>query len=263
MPEAILFPLPVHERLRVVFRRALTPGRRGAPARSAGFPAPYADAASFMVVPSTGLAPPAVYRAGDGGNGGRSGEGRHDELDTDAPGGGGGDGHPHDDRGGRTGGDGDNGKGKRKRRRLRRKPLIILGAVLFMLVTAGLAWWLAARDQASADYANTVDNALAVYRTDQTRAAALDDAVKTGQGALELARDRYRKGLSRFLDVLDAERQWSEGRQQAVQGALQTTTDLVALYKALGGGWQTTGAAAGAATVGATPPPRGEAIRAR
>ncbi|VWD49165.1 outer membrane efflux protein [Burkholderia contaminans] len=64
-----------------------------------------------------------------------------------------------------------------------------------------------------------VDNALAVYRTD-------------------LARDRYRKGLSPFLDVLDAERQWSQGRQQAEQGALQTTTDLVALYKALGGGWR-------------------------
>ncbi|ONZ10593.1 RND transporter [Burkholderia cenocepacia] len=83
-----------------------------------------------------------------------------------------------------------------------------------------------------------VDNALAVYRTDQARAAALDDAVKAEQGALDLARDRYRKGLSPFLDVLDAERQWSEGRQQAQQGALQTTTDLVALYKALGGGWQ-------------------------
>ncbi|CAM2173021.1 outer membrane protein, multidrug efflux system [Burkholderia latens] len=84
-----------------------------------------------------------------------------------------------------------------------------------------------------------VDNALAVYRTDQMRATALDDAVRAEQGALDLARDRYRKGLSPFLDVLDAERQWSEGRQQAVQGALQTTTDLVALYKALGGGWQT------------------------
>ncbi|MDR5664287.1 efflux transporter outer membrane subunit [Burkholderia cenocepacia] len=83
-----------------------------------------------------------------------------------------------------------------------------------------------------------VDNALAVYRTDQARAAALDDAVKAEQGTLDLARDRYRKGLSPFLDVLDAERQWSEGRQQAEQGALQKTTDLVALYKALGGGWQ-------------------------
>ncbi|CAD9224674.1 hypothetical protein BCEN4_440002 [Burkholderia cenocepacia] len=62
--------------------------------------------------------------------------------------------------------------------------------------------------------------------------------MKAEQGALDLARDRYRKGLSPFLDVLDAERQWSEGRQQAEQGALQKTTDLVALYKALGGGWE-------------------------
>ncbi|EDT38650.1 secretion protein HlyD family protein [Burkholderia ambifaria MEX-5] len=108
-----------------------------------------------------------------------------------------------------------------------------------------------------------VDNALAVYRTDQARAAALDDAVKAEQGALELARDRYRKGLSPFLDVLDAERQWSQGRQQAVEGALQTTTDLVALYKALGGGWQTTGPAAGAVTVGAAPPSRADTTRAQ
>ncbi|MGN7980141.1 efflux transporter outer membrane subunit [Burkholderia sp. 22313] len=109
-----------------------------------------------------------------------------------------------------------------------------------------------------------VDNALAVYRTDQTRAAALDDAVKAEQGALELARDRYRKGLSPFLDVLDAQRQWSEGRQQAVQGALQTTTDLVALYKALGGGWQT-GSTPEAKAVSAPPasPSSADATRAR
>ncbi|WP_246793292.1 efflux transporter outer membrane subunit [Burkholderia perseverans] len=82
-----------------------------------------------------------------------------------------------------------------------------------------------------------VDNALAVYRTDQTRHAELDDAVRAERGALDLARDSYRKGIVPFLDVLDAERQWSQARQQAVQGELQTTTDLVALYKALGGGW--------------------------
>ncbi len=63
-------------------------------------------------------------------------------------------------------------------------------------------------------------------------------------GALDLARDSYRKGIVPYLDVLDAERQWSEARQQALQGAVQTTTDLVSLYKALGGGWQTDGATA-------------------
>ncbi|AFJ89698.1 hypothetical protein WJ22_21860 [Burkholderia vietnamiensis] len=53
--------------------------------------------------------------------------------------------------------------------------------------------------------------------------------------------------------MLDAERQWSEGRQQAVQGALQTTTDFVALYKALGGGWQTSGTVAAAKMGDAAP----------
>ncbi|WP_176055682.1 TolC family protein, partial [Paraburkholderia caribensis] len=74
--------------------------------------------------------------------------------------------------------------------------------------------------------------------------AALDDDVRVEGGALDLARDSYRKGIVPYLDVLDAERQWSEARQQALQGAVQTTTDLVSLYKALGGGWQTDGATA-------------------
>ncbi|MEK6421791.1 MAG: efflux transporter outer membrane subunit [Burkholderia gladioli] len=97
-----------------------------------------------------------------------------------------------------------------------------------------------------------VDNALAVYRTDQGRRAALDDAARAERGALDLARDSYRKGIVTYLDVLDAERQWSESRQQAVQGELQSTTDLVALYKALGGGWRTDGAR-DVATGGAPP----------
>ncbi len=269
MPDATLFSLSVHERFRVVLRRAFTPGRRSARTLPAGIPIPYADAALSTAAASTGLAQLTIHRAGDGsadgGHGGRTGAGRHDERDTDAPGGGGGDGHPHDDRGGRTGGDGDggNGAGEGERKRPGKKPLIILGAVAVVLVIAGLVWWLATRNQESTDDAYTDGNAVAVYRTDQARAAALDDAVKDERGTLELARDRYRKGLSPFLDVLDAERQWSQVRQQAVEDALQTTTDLVALYKALGGGWQTTGSAAAAATVGAVPPSRADTIRAQ
>jgi multidrug efflux system outer membrane protein len=40
-----------------------------------------------------------------------------------------------------------------------------------------------------------------------------------------------------FIDVLDAERQLSSARRDAQQAELQVCTDLVALYKALGGGW--------------------------
>ncbi|MEI6001504.1 TolC family protein, partial [Paraburkholderia bengalensis] len=98
---------------------------------------------------------------------------------------------------------------------------------------------------AALDYQRTVlgalrdvDNALAVYRTDQVRRDALADEVAQQQAAFDLARDSYRKGLSSFINVLDAERQLSQARQQQAQATMQVSTDLVALYKALGGGWQ-------------------------
>ncbi|MEM5383039.1 hypothetical protein VSR68_05460 [Paraburkholderia phymatum] len=39
-------------------------------------------------------------------------------------------------------------------------------------------------------------------------------------------------------DLLDAERQLSQARQQHAQATMQGSTDLVSLYKAPGGGWQ-------------------------
>lgn len=83
-----------------------------------------------------------------------------------------------------------------------------------------------------------VDNALAVYRTDQSRQDALGHTVAAQQTSFDLARDSYRKGIVSFINVLDAERQLGQARLQYVQGTIQVTTDLVALYKALGGGWE-------------------------
>ncbi len=91
-----------------------------------------------------------------------------------------------------------------------------------------------------------VDNALAVYRTDQARHVSLDDSVREQQQAFDLARDSYRKGLVTYINVLDAERQLAQDREQAAQSNAQVTTDLVALYKALGGGWQDDASAAAA-----------------
>ncbi|MDQ7977610.1 efflux transporter outer membrane subunit [Paraburkholderia sp. SARCC-3016] len=85
-----------------------------------------------------------------------------------------------------------------------------------------------------------VDNALAVYRTDQTRRTSLERSAAAQQDAFDLARESYRKGLTNFIDVLDAERQLSQVRQQYAQSTTQVSTDLVALYKALGGGWEQT-----------------------
>lgn len=83
-----------------------------------------------------------------------------------------------------------------------------------------------------------VDNALAVYRTDLTHRDALATAVDTQRSAFELARARYTKGFVSFVEVLDAQRQLSQVQAQFVQAQTQIETDLVALYKALGGGWQ-------------------------
>ncbi|MFE8118418.1 efflux transporter outer membrane subunit [Brenneria goodwinii] len=83
-----------------------------------------------------------------------------------------------------------------------------------------------------------VENALVSYRTDQQQVEELDRTVDALQNAFELASDGYRKGLSSFIDALDAQRQLSQAKQQAMLARVQCSLDLVALYKALGGGWE-------------------------
>ena len=56
--------------------------------------------------------------------------------------------------------------------------------------------------------------------------------------AVELADDLYRKGLTSFIDVLDAQRALYLAQAELARSQAQVTLQLVALYKALGGGWQ-------------------------
>ncbi|WP_250456060.1 efflux transporter outer membrane subunit [Caballeronia sp. ATUFL_M2_KS44] len=83
-----------------------------------------------------------------------------------------------------------------------------------------------------------VDNALVSYRTEQDRRAALMRTVEAGRISLQLATDSYRKGITPFVTVLDAERQLAETRTQLAQSTVNVTTNLIAVYKALGGGWE-------------------------
>ncbi|MDJ0034372.1 efflux transporter outer membrane subunit [Pantoea allii] len=84
-----------------------------------------------------------------------------------------------------------------------------------------------------------VENALVSYRADQQRVTALDETTGALQRTFDLASDSYRQGLSTFLEVLDAQRQLAQAQEQATQARMQSGLDLVALYKALGGGWET------------------------
>lgn len=83
-----------------------------------------------------------------------------------------------------------------------------------------------------------VENALISYRTDQLQVEELDRTVEAQQNAFELASDGYSKGLTSFIEALDAQRQLAQAKQQAIMARVQTNLDLVALYKALGGGWE-------------------------
>ena len=83
-----------------------------------------------------------------------------------------------------------------------------------------------------------VDNALIAYNAEQRRHDRLARDVKANQAALVIARSRYRSGLSTFLDVLTAERSLLSAQQQLADSTATIGTNLVQLYKALGGGWE-------------------------
>jgi NodT family efflux transporter outer membrane factor (OMF) lipoprotein len=83
-----------------------------------------------------------------------------------------------------------------------------------------------------------VVNALVAYRTEQERRNRLAVQIQHSQEALSLARDRYNDGVADFTTVLDTARTVLLAQEQHVQSTVNVSTDLVQLYKALGGGWQ-------------------------
>lgn len=105
--------------------------------------------------------------------------------------------------------------------------------------------------EAAVAYAGTVlsalhevENALTVYGTEQSRHASLAATLAQNRIALDLSRQRYQSGIASFLDVLDAERTLQQTELSLTDSTAAVSTDLVALYKTLGGGWQTQAGAA-------------------
>ena len=82
-----------------------------------------------------------------------------------------------------------------------------------------------------------VENALVAYVEEQIRRTSLQEAVDAAKQALELARYKYQTGLIDFITVLDAQRSLLAYEDQLVQSTGSITSNLVRLYKALGGGW--------------------------
>lgn len=84
-----------------------------------------------------------------------------------------------------------------------------------------------------------VEDALIAYSKEQERHKALAQAVAANQLAVQLADERYQKGLTAFLDVLESQKALYQAQSLLVVSESQLSSNLVALYKALGGGWQT------------------------
>lgn len=104
----------------------------------------------------------------------------------------------------------------------------------------------ARQEQALAEYEKAVlgafedvENALTAYAKEQERDRALTEAVGANRRALEVATELYTKGLGEFLSVLDAERSLYQAEDQLAQSEQTVVSNLVTLYKALGGGWET------------------------
>ncbi|MEI7733260.1 MAG: efflux transporter outer membrane subunit [Verrucomicrobiota bacterium] len=82
-----------------------------------------------------------------------------------------------------------------------------------------------------------VESALVAYANEQTRRDSLTEAAKAGQSAFELASFQYNAGLASFQSVLDTQQSLLSTQDQLATSRAKVTSNLISLYKALGGGW--------------------------
>jgi len=83
-----------------------------------------------------------------------------------------------------------------------------------------------------------VDTAIESYKGQQDRLLNLSAALTASQRSVSLATERYDRGLTDALNVVDAERQEYLLEQQYVASHQAAAEQFVTLYKALGGGWE-------------------------
>jgi NodT family efflux transporter outer membrane factor (OMF) lipoprotein len=103
----------------------------------------------------------------------------------------------------------------------------------------------AATDAAYLTYQKTVlaaladvESNLAAFAREWDHRKALSEAVVKNRRALEFSRQLYRAGTEEFLNVLDAERSLLASETALAQNRQAISSDLVNIYRALGGGWQ-------------------------
>lgn len=118
-------------------------------------------------------------------------------------------------------------------------PLLNFGRIRAQIDQAKAREW-----QAYLDYEKTVlealkeiETAFTRYLKEEIRRQSLAESVANLRQAVDLSRLRYEEGVASFLEVLDAQRSLYLTEIQLARSEAEVTTDLIAVYKALGGGW--------------------------
>jgi NodT family efflux transporter outer membrane factor (OMF) lipoprotein len=106
-------------------------------------------------------------------------------------------------------------------------------AVIFFQKTVLRAW-------------KEVDDALTAYREAQHQRADIARSVTENQAALQAARQRYSEGAIDFLNVITTQARLLQSENDLADSETRIATDLVNLYRALGGGWEVVDVADGA-----------------
>jgi NodT family efflux transporter outer membrane factor (OMF) lipoprotein len=83
-----------------------------------------------------------------------------------------------------------------------------------------------------------VDSDVDSFAGEQASLKSLGDALVASQRAVTLANQRYDRGLTDFLNVVDAEREEYSIQEQYVDTQAEVDDQFVSLYRDLGGGWQ-------------------------
>jgi NodT family efflux transporter outer membrane factor (OMF) lipoprotein len=82
------------------------------------------------------------------------------------------------------------------------------------------------------------ENAIRAYAEEQIRRTSLIEATRAAEEAARLARLKYQAGLADFSSVLEAQRSLLTFQDSLAQSEGAITSNLIKLYKALGGGWK-------------------------
>ena len=124
-------------------------------------------------------------------------------------------------------------------------PTFQWGLLNYPALKANIRTYRAQRDEKVLTYQKTVltafqdvEDSLTAYDKEKQRAQLVQNEVDQYQRAYDLALSKYTRGLTNFLDVLEAQRSLYSAQDALAQSRATVQTNLIAFYKALGGGWE-------------------------